>query len=252
MSGPSQRVILCEGFHDRAFLSGWLKRLGCHDARRGGGAALDPWGKRVQGGQFAFLSPDGGFVRVVPCHGDRARIVGESVPVFLAQSAVNPVRDLVVVLDADTAAGEEPPLGPTRDSLRSMLAREGIEAREGTGGAFETAGGTRIGSVLWWTAEAPSPALPDKQTLERLVSAALQDRFPERAGAIAAWLAARPGAASASAKAHAWSHMAGWFADSGCDGFYEAVWSDAVGAPAALEARLRQTGAWSVLTGVVA
>lgn len=44
----SESVILCEGFHDRAFWDGWLTHLGCNsDGFRPGTPgypALDPWG----------------------------------------------------------------------------------------------------------------------------------------------------------------------------------------------------------------
>ena len=50
----SEAVVLCEGFHDRAFWAGWLLRLGCTDpgllpdgTRR---LVLDPWNKIVADG----------------------------------------------------------------------------------------------------------------------------------------------------------------------------------------------------------
>jgi hypothetical protein len=54
----AHRLILCEGYSDRAFLKGWLKRLGCTDL-----------GKGARGGQlkgFLFRAPDAGLVEVAP------------------------------------------------------------------------------------------------------------------------------------------------------------------------------------------
>jgi hypothetical protein len=46
-------------------------------------------------------------------------------------------------------------------------------------------------------------------------------------------------------KEFAWSHMAGWYAQRGCENFYQAIWED--GATASeLEKRLRASGAWGI------
>jgi hypothetical protein len=56
----SESVILCEGFHDRAFWDGWLTLLKCDSAgfRPGtsGYPQNDPWGDPVRQGQFAYRS----------------------------------------------------------------------------------------------------------------------------------------------------------------------------------------------------
>lgn len=60
----SEAIFVCEGYHDRSFLSGWLTVLGCSDPSNGGKTVvLDPSGKRVAGGQFAFHDPSGKFLR---------------------------------------------------------------------------------------------------------------------------------------------------------------------------------------------
>ena len=55
-----ESVVLCEGYHDRAFWTGWLQHLGCaNPGQRQGSAEIrvkDPWGDRVRGGEFAFHS----------------------------------------------------------------------------------------------------------------------------------------------------------------------------------------------------
>ena len=50
-------------------------------------------------------------------------------------------------------------------------------------------------------------------------------------------------------KEHAWSHMAGWYADAGCDEFYQAVWRDGH-VVTELEARLRANGSWDAMTAI--
>jgi len=66
----SESVILCEGYHDRAFWAGWLLYLGCTDpglppvGRTTRTPIDDPWGDRVIGGQFAYLSNTQQFIRV--------------------------------------------------------------------------------------------------------------------------------------------------------------------------------------------
>lgn len=45
-----QHVILCEGFDDRSFWSGWLLHLGCIDpSERGKRTVTDAWGRPVKG-----------------------------------------------------------------------------------------------------------------------------------------------------------------------------------------------------------
>ena len=70
----SESIVLCEGYHDRAFWAAWLELLGCTDPGKqkcGGGRkdVLDPWGNKVVGGQYAFHSISGRFVRIIPCNG---------------------------------------------------------------------------------------------------------------------------------------------------------------------------------------
>jgi hypothetical protein len=70
--------------------------------------------------------------------------------------------------------------------------------------------------------------------------------YPERAGAVAAWLANLPGGAKDGPKEHAWSHMAGFYAENGCEGFCRLVWDDSKIATQ-LEQRLTMAGAWRTL-----
>jgi hypothetical protein len=57
--------------------------------------------------------------------------------------------------------------------------------------------------------------------------------------------------ASAGPKEHAWSHMAGWYADKGCDDFYQALWRDDAVIPH-LRSRLEASGAWGAVEALIA
>ena len=50
-------------------------------------------------------------------------------------------------------------------------------------------------------------------------------------------------------KDHAWSYMAGWYAEHGCEAFYSSLWND-VRVVAELESRLQAAGAWQIATAV--
>lgn len=262
MSAPIESVILCEGFHDRAFWKGCLEHLGCRDARPAKDApAIDPFGKEVRR-DFAFLSPSGAFLRVSPCNGDRE--VLRLVRLRLKQRTTNGLARMLVNFDLD--AMEDAPEADRRDDLRKRV-QQAVERAVGEGaagpvraggwmerpdGTLEIDGGATLVSVVLWCAEdPPTPELPGQQTLERLVCAALRAAYPERAVRVAAWLASRevpsPPPPAEYAKSHAWSHMAGWYSAHGCDDFYQAVWRDPAVA-GALGARLRALGAWDAIT----
>jgi hypothetical protein len=105
----SESVILCEGFHDRAFWAGWLRHLGCTDpglptaGRTTRTQLLDPWNTPVTGGQYAYHSKSGQFIRVRPCHG-----IGNILPaarVRLGQRPSKRLLQLVINIDPDVSAG---------------------------------------------------------------------------------------------------------------------------------------------------
>jgi len=242
---PVESVILCEGYHDRAFWSGFLESAGWRDARplRGGrlGSAVDPFGKSVGGGDYAFLSPTGAFLRIRPCHGV-SRVLTQ-MGTRLKQRSTEAVDHLIVNLDSD--AGEEDLDVAARENVaravRSRI-RSQIPAMVETddGDVLLDEGRTRISIVLWSTPDRPSSDLPEKQTLERLVCAALRDAHPERAQSVATWLAARPSPPAPGPKSYkslSWAHMAGWYPEHGCDDFFRLVCR--AGEPAAIKLRER-------------
>ncbi|MBT9588746.1 hypothetical protein IV102_35760 [bacterium] len=71
-----------------------------------------------------------------------------------------------------------------------------------------------------------SPAgmdLPKQQTLERLICTALRQHHPDRLSQVDAWLQPEM---TTSGKSFAWSYMAKWQPQDGCDRFFEALWLD--------------------------
>lgn len=252
----SESVILCEGYHDRAFWAGWLLHLGCTDpglppaGKTTRAQVLDPWNTPVTGGQFAYHSTSGRFVRVRPCHGK-----GNVLPaarVRLGQRTSKPLLRLVVTVDPDvSAAGTTPAAAGLRlhDVLQFVRTFDPAATLNAEGEIEADGGATRVALVRWETNDPPSPGLPDQQTLERMVSAALAAAYPPRATAVQHWLDARPGPPPPDPKEHAWSYMAGWYAGHGCEDFYSDLWRDA-GVARELESRLRASGAWQVAENV--
>jgi len=177
-------------------------------------------------GQFGFETASGTFVRLVPCDG------GDNVPPmvdqFLNEHTTHPIARLLVNLDADDTL-----------SARSTSARDIIAhlAR------VHTNLGVSIIPIIWECADPPAPGIPEKQTLERLVVAAIVAAYPQRGASVAAWLAAAP-TGGTSHKNHALSYLAKWYAENGPDDFYKELWRDPSTAPE-LERRLRQSGAWA-------
>ena len=113
-------------------------------------------------------------------------------------------------------------------------------------GEFLLDDGATLVSVIRW--EAPDGILegvPSQQTLERVVCAALVAAYPARGPAVHKWLKSRPDSPPESPKESAWSYMAGWYAEFGCEAFYRRVWADDRVA-AELKSRLVECGAWRI------
>jgi hypothetical protein len=253
----SESVILCEGYHDRAFWKGWLTHLRCTDpgvplpgnSRRRD--IIDPWNTRVVGGQYAYLSPTSQFLRIVPCHGDKSKILAFAKD-RLIQRTRKPLARLVINVDADTtASGAQTATGlQSRDVERFVQSTIDPQATRNPTGEIEVDGGqTVVCLVRWEVTDPPDPALPDQQTLERLTCAAIVAAYPARKAAVTAWLTSRPAPPAASPKEHAWSFMAGWYAEHACENFYSSLWNDP-GILRELETRLTASGAWQIATAL--
>jgi hypothetical protein len=246
----SESVILCEGFHDRAFWDGWLTFLGCSSdgfkPGTPGYPASDPWRDEVRGGQFAYRSKSGSFVRVRPCNG-KHNVLREA-RIRLTQRGFKTLLRLVINVDVDTSAAGTTP-GPTgllqQDVLHQVQQIDPGAFLNPDGEIGVDAGATKVALIRWETNDLPAPGLPDQQTLERLVSASLAAAFPPRARAVQDWLNARPNPPLPDPKEHAWSYMAGWHAEHGCEAFYSNLWRDPP-VVRELEPRLRSSGAWQI------
>lgn len=254
-----ESVILCEGYHDRAFWDGWLRFLKCtvpqaNNKTLSTRIVKDPWGRTVSGGQFGFHSPSGNFLRIVPCGGDD--FVAGALKDRLAGRATHALRHVVVNYDADTDARTEPEakagIEAVLHSVQAILKAADSGFTTSPQGDFLLDGGNTVVSVIvWWAPDAHSDGLPWKHTLERLVCAALNATLPGRAQVVERWLQGRPGGTPAGPKEYAWSNMAGWAADKGCEAFYSGLWSDPQ-VVAELQARLAKTGAWRIAEQIAA
>lgn len=247
----SESVILCEGFHDRAFWAGWLTHLGCSDEgyRPGtlGYPALDPWKAKVVGGQFAYLSPQRNFLRVVPC-GGMTKLLPQA-HLRLQQRVRKALARLVINVDPDVSvatAGSGATGLKVQDVLHLARQFDPAAAANADGEIEIDGGATKISLVRWEANDPSTPGVPDQQTLERLVCSALIAAYPDRAKPVRDWLNSRPTAPAAGPKEHAWSYMAGWHAENGCENFYNQMWQD----PRVvheLKTRLSQGTAWHIV-----
>lgn len=249
-------MILCEGYYDRAFWGGWLRYLGCTDPGerpdgRGRLPVLDPWGDRVVRGQFAYQSPRQGFLRVVPCHGYEN--VLPAARDRLGERAFHGLEHLVVNVDPDTDATAQE-IGPTglraSDLLREVRQFDGAAQLESGGYIGVDGGKTKVWLVRWEVQGGQRDGVPSQQTLERVICAALAAAYPNRAAAVHQWLDSRPDRPDRDPKEHAWSFMAGWYAEKGCEFFFRDFWHDPP-VVAHLKPILQACGAWSVAETVV-
>lgn len=249
----SETVVLCEGYHDRAFWKGWLTHLGCSDPSTptGGKTArtkvLDPWKTPVKGGQYAYYSKSTTFIRVVPC-GGKSKVLQEAKK-RLSDIPTRPLLRLVIAIDPDTPStpGTTPVTGLLLHHVEHLVMSFDPTAQANAEGEIELHGGTtRVGLVRWDVPDPSVPGVPDQQTLERLACAALTAAYPNRSQPVQAWLDGRPDKPLVDPKEYAWSHMAGWYADHGCEAFFTNLWIDAR-ILAQLEARLRHSGAWQLV-----
>ena len=249
----TESVVLCEGYHDRAFWAGLLLSLNCIDPGiiPGGGKrrpVKDIHSGTVTAGQFYYYTQAGNGLRVVPCHGKDNLL--PTLDRFLQIRSSKPFARLVVNVDADTDVTHltDNTTGlRVQDVLRRVQQPQFDPAAtlDGNSEILIDQGGSKIALARWEVADAPGEGLPHQQTLERLVCAAIVAAYPQRGAHVQKWLDARPVPPPFSVKEFAWSHMAGWYAEHGCDDFYRCLWDDAAVA-AELKTRLEASGAWQI------
>lgn len=250
---PCESVVLCEGVYDRAFWAGWLTHLDCKDLSQQPGKKAriiptDPWGASIGRGQFAYRSTSGHFIRITPCDGKsnvlrRARL-------RLEERAEHSLRRLVINVDSDQNADGTPneTVEVSRQAVEATIRKMDRAVEITDDGDFALEDDVTLVSIVRWEAEDEGkPGLPNQQTLERLVCAALLAAYPKRGPCVQKWLNSRPEAPLPDPKEFAWSYMAGWYAKSSCDEFYQSLWRNS-DAPVlgALESRLRAAGAWRI------
>jgi hypothetical protein len=226
-----ESVVLCEGYHDRAFWAGLLAYLGCRDPGLNPGtgrrtSVKDPFGKTVAGGQFAFTSPNGRFLRVIPCQG-KDKILGIA-RMRLKERPTAGLTQLVLNWDSDAPPTSSEPDASVFRSRLLNLGREFDDAAQlsESGEIFLRSPESVLSLLLWRTPDAPMAGLPPLDTLERLVCASLVAAYPARGEAVQRWLDSRPSAPPAGPKEYSWSYMAGWAAEQGCESFLRLLWED--------------------------
>ena len=245
-------MVLCEGYHDRAFWDGWLAHLGCSSTRylpnAPGGQQKDPWGKPIGRGQYGYDSQTGQFLRVVPCRG-KQNVLPEARGLLKGRTT-HPLKRLILNIDSDLPAGS-PPLaaaGLSRDNVLAEVQHfDPAAVLVANDEIALDAGATLVSLIRWEASDPPTDGLPAQQSLGRLLCAAIVAAYPARAGAVHQWLMTRPVPPAVSPKEHSWSYMAGWYAENGCDDFFRHVWRDPSIA-AELYKRLSQTNAWAIAT----
>ena len=247
---PTESYILCEGFHDRTFWSSLLKRLGCSDPgyrhHMGRVPVKDPFGGTVAGGKFGLLSKSNNFIRIVPAGGKS--LIAPAAELRLSERD-HALTRLVLNVDSDKNADGTP--SPTMvfgfAEAERVVRKVDPAFKKLTGTTwvlFE--GETIVELVTWACSSGVASAIPNQQTLERLVCSAIAVAYPDRGECVARWLASRPKPPQPNPKEHAWSHLAGWYGElSSYEALWPALWNDPKIA-AALDALLAACGAGEV------
>lgn len=238
----TERVVICEGYHDRAFWAAWLGRLGWESLR----GRTHLYDGQVGGRQYAFRrSSAQGFdhLRLVPGDGD--------VEIFKIASDELSARHsdrvrFVVTVDSDLLASSTvDAVARRRERFDRVVSTVPGAKRDGASWTLDE-GGTRVDLVVWFSPVPPSTlGVPDQHCLERLVCGAIAAAHPDRAPPVETFLGATPAGPKGDPKSHAWSYMAKWHPQRSFDDFFRAVWADGEIAEH-LDAHLAQIGATSV------
>ena len=244
-----ESVIVCEGYLDRAFWHGLLMHhLGCTDQRKEG-----PWGRVPGGGIYGFTSPTSRALRVVPTNaqppkGNARNPVFQEAQGLLQGRQTKLLEYMILNIDADTESAEADAARDYSAQLLRFVQETVPESQQNPDGDVLFDDSATCISLIPWRlqGEAKSP-VPQKQTLERLVSAALGIVYPERAKNIASWLESRVDIPKPSPKEVTWSYMAGWHAELGCEAFFKEIWRDNLVA-AELIRILQENGSWDAIT----
>ena len=252
-------VILCEGYHDRAFLHGALiSALGWIDPgdHRGGRRPFDDrWGQ-VGGGAFGFRKqPGDAAIRVKPCQG-HTEILPAAARI-LKDRLIRPFDRLVLCFDGDKGGTGADYLENIHRAVATMVTQLGINAVQVAPGRWRlNQEWIEVCTLVWHVPGTTREGVPPQQCLERLVCSAAAEVWPERSKEIDRWLSEPDRSSSFSGtpgltpKSYSWSWMGAWFAEHGCDAFYQVMWTQPLLARALMR-HLDATGAWSTLEACV-
>lgn len=257
---PPFTLVLCEGYHDRAFLAGALvERLGWRepgiDAEGRRLPYRDRWGQ-VSGGDFGYEHEvTGAQIRLRPCHGHTK--VPKAMERVLRGRTTHPFDRLLVNYDGDKGGDGPDFLARIHRSVGDTLARSGAAPEAAREGRFSIDGGSRaVDAVVWHCDGGPRDGVPEQQCLERVICTAAAAVWPRRLESLGRWLRERPDPSvrivgddtgpDAVAKTYGWTLMGAWFAEHGCDDFLRQVWKNGPLADE-LQRILTESGAWRAL-----
>lgn len=252
-SSSCYSLVLCEGIYDRAFWAGWLRNNGWDKAED----HPDPYGKQHRKGAFSYLSSTMNMVVVKPCGG--VKQIKSQLSTYVPQihkslndeftSTQYNTHHIIVSVDNDTRDDSGTPRMSTqalqdalRESLTELTSTPYTQITEPLvhNDQCSLFDGKCVVSVVRWEAESKlTQGIPAKQTLERLVCVAMCEAYPERAEVVEQWLTDK------NPKSYAWAYMARWYAEHGCDDFYQGLWRDEK-ISERLKAHLTVSGAWAV------
>ncbi len=154
---------------------------------------------------------------------------------------------LLLNLDSDLEGGSGP---DHRAAIRQLVVSCGGQANEGSSERF-LLHGIQVATVIWECPEQPTVSgVPARQTLERLIAAAICAAYPERGLAVERWLRDEPRSEKLIPKNYGYSYLAKWYAEHGADDFFSALWRDENIAQQ-LRELLAATGAWATINDLV-
>ena len=238
------RLILCEGYDDRSFLSGLLQ----HHCQCTESAAAKRTRSKYGNGAYIFFTAEGSHeIHVLPCGSVSQVLTAFKNRMQEIASGVCPEVDfLTIFTDHDTlpdgqesavASNSSPSIKP--GSISDLLDGANIKYQRSADGRIpqwhvEKADNSQCAVALLYVRthdSASRTGLPSKQTLERLVCHAIAKAHPDRTKTVADWLASRKykpvHTDRQESKEHAYSYLAGWYASDGCDYFFRHIWEQA-------------------------
>jgi hypothetical protein len=243
----SVTYVICEGYEDRAFWKGLLLHRRCKDARMNGGLAVDPRDQEpIVGGRHAYVTPTGRWIVVQSAEGrNNVRSAAES---HVRRLDVRPLEQLIINVDSDADAAD-PENRSVDDFLDGLAASLGFEKKDLRRRWARKE--TPMLGIVWECPGTDQLTVPSKQTLERLVCAAIHRVAPDCTQSVRDWLDALPltCAGQSSNRLHKrqlWTHYGKWFVDCGPEHLLARVW-ELPEIRDELASILKETGVWAAI-----